>query len=102
MEDFVMNYEEWSYENLVSLESELEESVREGQPLKTVLRAIKKEIGERRFALVLVVGKRTRKEYGRWKTKERCEKQAAAMTMPIGTKYQFEGQETYTDLIELF
>jgi hypothetical protein len=97
-----MKYDEWSFQNLQKLQNQLEEEIRQGQPLKNVLRELNKEISERRFALVGILGGRIRKEYGRWKTPDRCAQQAKAMTLPIDVPYEFEGQKFITSITELF
>lgn len=95
-----MKYEEWSYQNLLNLRDQLEEAIREGQPLKVVLHVVNKEMADRKFALVAMVGGRIRKEYGRWKTKEKCEHQASEMGLPVGGNFEVEGQKFETVVVE--
>lgn len=97
-----MNYDEWSYVNLLNLKEQLEDSIRSGQPMRAVLLAVNKEIAERRFALVGVLGGTIVKEYGRWKTLERCQEQATAMGLPVGTPFEFEKQRFETVVRELY
>jgi hypothetical protein len=97
-----MNYDHWSYINLLNLKEQLEDSIRNGEPMRAVLLAVNKEIAERRFALVGVLGGSIVKEYGRWKTRERCEEQAKAMGLPVGTPFEFEKQRFQTVVRELF
>jgi hypothetical protein len=98
----IMNYDEWSYENLLNLKSQLEEHIQSGQPLQKNLRDVNKEIAGRRFALVAVLGGRIRKEYGRWKVSEQCHEQAKRMGLPVGRDFEFQGHKFETSVIELF
>ncbi len=91
-----VNYDEWSYANLLNLKEQLEDSIRRGQPLRSVLLAVNKEIAERRFALVGVLGGNIVKEYGRWKSRARCEEQAKRMGLPVGTPFAFAKQRFET------
>jgi alkylated DNA repair dioxygenase AlkB len=97
-----MNYDDWSYFNLLNLKEQVEDSVRSGQPMRAVLLAVNKEIAERRFALVGLLGESIVKEYGRWKSRERCEEQAKRMGLSVGTPFEFEKQPFETVVRELF
>jgi hypothetical protein len=97
-----MNYDGWSYANLLDLKEQVEDSTRSGQPVRTVLLAVNKEIAERRFALVGVLAGRIVKEFGRWKSRERCDEQAKAMGLPVGTPLEFEKERFETIVRELF
>jgi hypothetical protein len=97
-----MNYDHWSYANLLNLKEQVEDSIRYGQPMGVVLLEVNKEIAERRFILVGVLGGRIVKEYGRWKSRERCEEQAKGMGLPVGTAFEFEKQHFETVVRELF
>ena len=97
-----MKYDEWSYANLLNLKDQLEENIRSGEPMRAVLIEVNKEIAERRFALVGVLGGRIVTEYGRWKSHVRCEEQAAGMGLPIGAKFELGQQPFETTIRELF
>jgi hypothetical protein len=101
-EEKMMNYDDWSYANLLNLKEQLEENIRGGQPMRAILLAVNKEIAERRFALVGVLGGGIVKEYGRWKNRERCEEQAKRMGLPVGSPFEFEKQRFETVVRELF
>ena len=97
-----MNYDDWSYANLLNLKEQLDDCIRSGQPMRAVLLAVNNEIAERRFALVGVLGGGMVKEYGRWKRRDRCEEQAKRMGLPVGTPFEFEKQLFETAVRELF
>jgi hypothetical protein len=97
-----MNYDYWSYTNLLDIKEQLEESIRGGEPMRSVLLAVNKEIAERRFALVGVLGGRIVKEYGRWKNHQQCEEQARTMVIPLGTAIELDNQRFEVAVRELF
>lgn len=95
-----MDYNTWSYENLLNLRSQLEECSQSGQPFQQTLYEVTKEIAERRFALVAILGGRARKEYGRWKTPDECREAANRMGLPVGGNFELQGQKFEMTVIE--
>lgn len=96
-----MNYENWSFRNLLRLKADLEKEIVGGQPLQGTLTACNAEIAARKFALVGVHDGKVVKEYDRLRTAAACEDLAAdALGFPVGVEQELNGKTFYTRIDE--
>lgn len=81
----MMDLKNVGYKNLVGFRDELEKAIAAGEPYNLLLSAVVKEINLRRFAIVVVVGRKVLVELARWGSQADCEEFAKKNGWPLNT-----------------